>query len=79
MMKESDRVLWVEDQSEDPASARQSGRQLTNLTEHTPVSTSPLPSPHPEQPIDEAVNTATRVEPEQTELQQPESLASAQA
>ena len=26
MMKESDRVLWVEDQSEDPASARQSAR-----------------------------------------------------
>ena len=64
MMKESDRVLWVEDQSEDPASARQSVRALTNLTEQTPVSTSPLPSPHTNQPLAEAVEVEIRSEPE---------------
>ena len=44
IMKESDRVLFVEDQSEDLASARKSEHVLTNLTENTPISTSPIPS-----------------------------------
>ena len=55
IMKESDRVLFVEDQSEDPASAHQSARTLTNLTENTPISTSPIPSSNPGQHIEEVV------------------------